>query len=230
MRSILIFVASLLAFTIPAAAQVYNAGDAPTDPDTIYFNGISGADADLGTLIPGLTASMTILLESVTDVGDNNEWIFEIMMVNTSSDPISSNLTAVGFNTGPDAISMEVSTDGVYFVETDPGGHFPVGIGNLDVCVTGFNGNCTGGGGGLAEGESDTFWLMLTLDDGINDLTLSDFGVRYQAIYGDGYDGISGVGMTSTIPEPATWMMMIIGFGMVTAATRRTRRRAGVTV
>lgn len=46
-----------------------------------------------------------------------------------------------------------------------------------------------------------------------------------------GYDRteyyISGM-MVSGIPEPATWLMMIIGFGIVSASTRRSRRTSSI--
>lgn len=46
-----------------------------------------------------------------------------------------------------------------------------------------------------------------------------------------GYDRpqyyISGM-MVSGIPEPATWLMMIIGFGIVSASTRRSRRASSI--
>jgi hypothetical protein len=35
--------------------------------------------------------------------------------------------------------------------------------------------------------------------------------------------------LTSAVPEPATWAMMLIGFGMVAAAARGRRRHAGAT-
>lgn len=45
------------------------------------------------------------------------------------------------------------------------------------------------------------------------------------------YDGqeyyISSM-LVSEIPEPATWLMMIIGFGIVSAATRRSRRSTSI--
>ena len=231
MRSILFIISCLLAFALPAAAQTYTIGDTtPSDSDTIDFNGLS----ELGggeVLVDGLTASMTYLLQSVThDGGDNtNDWLLQISVTNTSTAPTTSNVTAVGFDMGGYESIISASADGVYFTEVDPDGHFPMGLGNLDVCVTGFNGQCSGNGGGLAEGESETFYLMLTMSDAIESFTMSDFAVRYQAIYsGEDFNGASGIGLVTTVPEPATWLMMIIGFGIVSASTRRTRYKTRV--
>lgn len=232
MRSILFIVSCLLAFALPAAAQTYTVGDStPTDSENINFNGLS----ELGggsVLVDGLTASMTYLLQSIThDGGDNtNDWLLQISVSNTSTAPTTSTLTAVGFDMGGYDNIVSASADGVYFSEVDTNGQFPMGLGRLDVCVTGFNSQCAGNGGGLTAGESETFYLMLTMSDAITSFTMSDFAVRYQAIYsGEDFQGASGIGLVTIIPEPATWLMMIIGFGIVGASTRRTRHKANLT-
>lgn len=232
MRSILVLISCLLAFALPAAAQTYTVSDVtPTDSETIDFNGLS----ELGgseVLVDGLTSSMTYLLQSIThDGGDNtNDWLLQISVSNTSTAPTTSTLTAVGFDMGGYDSIISASADGVYFSEVDTNGQFPMGVGRLDVCVTGFNGQCAGGGGGLTAGETETFYLMLTMSDAITSFTMSDFAVRYQAIYsGEDFQGASGIGLVTTIPEPATWLMMIIGFGIVSASTRRTRHKANIT-
>lgn len=61
-------------------------------------------------------------------------------------------------------------------------------------------------------------------------LTLDNFAVRYQStgLNGEG----SGVGqpITTPVPEPTTWAMMLLGFGFVGGAMRSAKRRQKLTV
>ena len=228
MRSILVLISCLMAFALPASAQVYTDGDVtPTGTESINFNGLTESGGSQ-VLVNGLTASLDYLLQSVTHDGGagTNDWVFQMSVTNTTTAPTTSTLTAIGFDMGGYGAIISGSTDGVYFSEVDLNGQFPMGLGRLDVCVTGFNGQCAGGGGGLTAGQSETFYLMLTMSDSITSFTIDNFAVRYQAINGDGFEGASGIGLVTTIPEPATWLMMIIGFGIVSASARRSRRMA----
>ena len=225
MRSIFILISCLVAFAIPAAAQEYTfdtAGDTSGVVDLDY--GSSG-----GVYIPGLTASMTYTLVSVLDDGfGNNNWLFNASVTNTSSGDITaSTITGLGFNV--DATVESAAAAGVYFDTTSLNSN----ISNatwLDVCVWS-GGSCAGGGGGVTLGDSSAFTLSLAVDDGITSLMLSDLTVRYQAIAGTDYNGSgSAIGtFVSEVPEPATWMMMIIGFGIVSASARRSHRMVSVT-
>lgn len=246
MRSILLYLTCMLAFALPASAQDYSYSSGDVTPqitaDEVNFNGISGAEADVGTLINGLSASMTILLQNFQEVDEaTNTWTFLITMTNTST-TMQSNLTSVAFDvTGGDGsiVSATVTHDGgdVYFVSSDIDSHLP-NIGSLDLCITGANGNCTGGGGGLYAGDdgggnwinqSGSFILTIEMAAAVDPLQFMNFGVRYQGITGGIYDGASGIGLVTTIPEPATWLMMIIGFGIVSASARRSKRHTSVT-
>lgn len=57
----------------------------------------------------------------------------------------------------------------------------------------------------------------------------STMGESFNFAFDDGKSGqqyyISSM-LVSEIPEPATWLMMIIGFGIVSASTRRSRRHS----
>lgn len=77
-------------------------------------------------------------------------------------------------------------------------------------------------------GVFDIYGLVFTLLDGnaVNLWSNGDFGGG--ATYGVGVtdgqsvlDYVGGVSLTASVPEPATWALMIVGFGLVGAATRR---------
>jgi hypothetical protein len=95
-------------------------------------------------------------------------------------------------------------------------------LGNFEICVSDVN--CAGGAsGGPTLGNSGTGSLTLNFADGTSSVSLDDFYVRYQSIFGPGLDDDeSGVGVV--VPEAATWMMMLTGFGAIGYATRRRRR------
>lgn len=222
MRSLLLYLTCLLAFALPASAQEYTFG---TVGNTSGVVNIDYGSSD-GVYIPGLTASMTYTLISISVVGDNNEWKFSGSVTNTSSGDITaSTISAFGFNIDA-AVELATAT-GVYFDTTN----LTANISNatwLDVCVYG-SGSCAGGGGGVTLGNSSAFTLILTIDDEVTSIMLSDLTVRYQAIAGTEYSGSgSAIGTVSVIPEPATWLMMIIGFGIVSASARRSKRHTSV--
>ena len=85
-----------------------------------------------------------------------------------------------------------------------------------DVLTTNFGAN------GLTGTENSATYIFRTSATAFNNL--GTFGIL---------DGSSLEGRTyqptSAVPEPATWMMMLAGFGMVGAATRYRRRKTAVT-
>jgi hypothetical protein len=86
-------------------------------------------------------------------------------------------------------------------------------------------------------GFFDIYGLVFTLDDGnaVNLWSNGDFGGG--AVYGAAVMNRTDildyteepVALTPAVPEPATWALMIAGFGLIGAAMRR-RQRARVTV
>jgi len=55
------------------------------------------------------------------------------------------------------------------------------------------------------------------------------YGIRFSNPTGQGSFEFDNLAFTNAVPEPATWAMMLVGFGMVGAAARR-RRAAGTLV
>ena len=78
-------------------------------------------------------------------------------------------------------------------------------------------------------GNTGTGTFTLNFSSAKTTVSLSDLYVRYQSVYGGDEWGGSAVGEVVTsnaVPEPATWAMMIVGFGAIGSTLRSARRRA----
>nr|WP_199318278.1 cistern family PEP-CTERM protein [Leptolyngbya sp. FACHB-541] len=196
---------SLLAAS-PASAFVLNGGNVTVSADDanrsfdIFFDGSINEKS-----VSGLSSKATFTFLGFSSVGKNTEAAFKILLSNTSSNGISSRSSALGFdvnqtllgvghsdNAGSTRVSGLFSNDGE--------GAFPNQFGDLDVCFT--NGNtCQGGqNGGVYTGSSDSFLPILAFSGNVNTFTLSNFGVRYQSINGNGFNDDSGTGHGSSPP------------------------------
>lgn len=73
-------------------------------------------------------------------------------------------------------------------------------------------------------GFTSDFGSTLTWE-GIRDLTVDGRSVTdFTAISGDtGFDFRRGLGATAPVPEPTTWAIMVLGFGLIGASLRRAR-------
>lgn len=79
-----------------------------------------------------------------------------------------------------------------------------------------------------AQGANPTFGVEMTLEVLADLGSVSDFyhtaGLQLQAPSGVTFTSESGVFLTSGgVPEPATWAMLIVGFGMIGAVSRKRR-------
>lgn len=216
-------IASAGAASPAAAAITVGAGGSATitsdttigDNFTLTFDG-----SENGAVIPGLTSSLTLTFEGI----QNNSYVFDYSLTNTSSSPTTSSaVTAFGFDINPNATLSSSSVDGTFSVVSS--GQVSQGY-NLEMCFkNGQNNNCAGSPGnqGVALGDTGTGTITLGFSSLPDSITLSDYLVRYQAVNGSG----SAIGQpTPAVPEPSTWAMMLLGFGAVGVSMRRTRRRA----
>jgi len=184
------------------------------DSAVLDFNGIVE-----GVVDPDLDADLTLTLLSITG-GTDYEFSYDLEN-NSSGDDLGARLTSFGFNVDPNFSTAAVTGT---FDDWDFG-NVPGGLPDVEFCATLSMPNCSGGGGGgVVVGATGTGTITLSFavapPAGVD---LTGFYVRYQSL-GPDEEG-SGVGVPG-IPEPATWAMMIMGFGGVGAMIRQRRRQA----
>lgn len=241
---------SSLAFTPTASAFTFTDSN---DPDTRWDTvGITNDDVGKSfkvhydgsvntQLVSGLSALTKYTFLGFTYLNNDTFANFEILVKNTSNNGIKSRVSAIGFNTNLTEISG--STTGVnptspVYSKVHVGGQFPNQFGNIDVCITNGN-NCQGGGNGgvtsagysvsgATQGEA-TFKTSIRLNEAnANTIALSNFGVRFQSINGNGLNGASGTGKgwikkpkdPNKVPEPMTGAALL-AVGAVLAMKKR---------
>lgn len=221
---------ALLALSLtsaPAHAVSFVSGPGSVSLDrTDDFSWTVNFTATVGDNLPGTTGSVTFNFLSAV----GNVWNFSYSVDNTSTAPsASSRLGVFGFDTSGTVTSVSTGA-GNRFSAALNGGNFS-GLGNREVCF--FSGpNCNGSGGnGVTVAEAPvpgTFSLTLSMM--MDTLVLSDFAARWQATGPNAEGSNSGPGTITftpppgAIPEPATWAMMIMGFGLVGMGLRRGKR------
>ena len=232
MRRVLMTAAAIAAFvtaTPAMAALTLNPDGSITTSgtsggtQTVFLNGMT----DGPTVIPGLTAQISLTFTSVTNGGLTYNFSYDVF--NSSSAPITaSRVSSFGFNTDPNVSGGSVTGtfNTLHFGTAD---NFPI-IADPEVCVFASNnppnGVCTGSGGGVDICQHGTGTLTLNFSSAPGSITLGSFVDRYQSITGAG-NTQSAVGQqVPGVPEPATWGMMLLGFGGIGMALRRRRRDA----
>ena len=179
-----------------------------------------------GTVTNNVTAQGTFGFTGVSNGGKTYNFTYNLL--NNSN--YDSRLSSFGFNAAPDISS--VSSTG-YFGYASTNTNYPQ-LGNIEICFTAVsNGTCTGNGAGLTSNpdQSGSGTFALTFANVMSSIELSDFAVRFQAINPTINGSSSGVGTGSLIgldggvvsaaPDPATWMLMLTGFGLVGYSMRR---------
>lgn len=202
---------------------------------TIDFDGFSGSSS--GT-VDNLTSSITFTLDSIS----GSTYNFSYSAANTTDGGLTSNLSSFAFNVDPD-ISSATST-GAYpysFVAdgsaSDPS--YPNQIGAVDVCFKAANSGSCSNGGGVAEGNTGTGNLSLAFTTAPEEITLSDFFVRYQGITGAGNvssatgqqtsssTSTTTTSTTSGTTVPAPGMAGLLALALIALGFFRRRRPVG---
>ena len=238
-RDIAAAAAAAIALTVAtsaSAAVTQLQFTAPSAGPQIYFNGLVPGTSDP---YPGLGATFTLALDSITNGG--YRWNFSYQLANVST--LDSRLTVVGWDIDADLASAS-GLSGLF--TTSGSGNMSFG-GAKDFCLkaSGGSANCSGGGGGgLDEGTSGSGVFSLNFASQIvggtnkhpivtpvaapTELTFNNFGVHYQSVplisSTVGVPGVPPPEPQGGVPEPATWAMLILGFfGMGSAIRRRAR-------
>ena len=189
----------------PAFAQsaTINGAPLPAAGTTIHFGGPAGSTAT-SDLFLQLTGANT-----ATGVYD-----FSYSFTNTNASV--SNLTGFGFTADPTLLA--ISGTGLSFIVNPI--NFPGGF-DVDACAYAGN-NCD-----AANNQGDLFSgvFHLTFAGGTTSIALDDFVARYASL--TQLNNISGEGTpVRGVPEPATWAMMLLGFGGIGLTVRRGRKQA----
>lgn len=80
-------------------------------------------------------------------------------------------------------------------------------------------------------GAVDLVEAPLAIDDGAHTMQIIGGYNQYQSTNAQAFGGVTfKVTNLSAVPEPATWGMMIVGFGMAGSMVRSTRRRNAATL
>jgi hypothetical protein len=222
-----------LALTTPAYASINVTGSGDTTAATITSGTAAGDNFTItfdaeenGTILSGLSSYLTLTFVSAS----SGNYVFNYLLGNTSS--TASQVTGFGFDTNPTINVGNSSSTGTFQVVSSGG----MASNSLDICFKNnpLNNQCESstGNSGVAAGATSTTSPLgqITLNFGSttpDQITLSNFLDRYQGIPGPNGTTISAVGHPTGVPEPATWAMMLLGFGGIGMAMRRRRATDG---
>ena len=235
MLSLAAMAAAACTASVANAATVL-AFDSAGDSYTVNFNGETGSPL---VVMPGLSANIIYTLGSIGNAG--KAWNFSYTIKDTSGAPVTaSTITAFGFDANPN-FSSATNLTGLFNNFSSTGE--PAGVpSNVDFCLTDHSGNCSGSSGGLGQGNSATGTFTLNFSSAKSEVDFGSLFVRYEDVRsGHTFDlrrddegddeggGVKGVGFPTAggVPEPASWALMVGGFGMAGGMLRR--RRTAVT-
>lgn len=219
----LLFAAAACAALAPANAAVNLTSGDVGDSFTIDFDGAAGTPAAAGVL-----TSITYTLTAVS--ADLKAYSFDYAVANTSATAARS--VSYGFNvggTGGAALASVTGLSGTFDVLAlgkTLEGHA------VDVCfkVGGNSNNCNGGANaGVLKDGTGSGSFTLNFSGAANEIAFDDFLMKYQsvAVLDDSSTRVPGAlhvdPGTPAVPEPATWAMLVLGFGLVGAGMRRRR-------
>lgn len=212
--------AAMAVIAIPSAANA-----------VVFANVNDSATFTFGGTEPGTSATLVLTLTAENEA--SGQFTFGYTLTNTSntgSNP-AGRISSFGFNDVNNVIASVGTVSGTAtgaFDTVNFNANYPNSLGNREICVfDGPAGTCTGNGNGVTVGSPGvgTFTLDYVANN-MTELNFSDFAVRYQATGANRNGSGTGVGtIAPPVPEPATWAMMLVGFGATGAAMRRSRRK-----
>ncbi len=239
MRKMLFALCLLLAAAASNAASIQTVNSVG-DTFAVNLNGIVDyGNPQTATVMQGLSASAQFTVQSWNYDSKTGKTTvkFDIVVDNTSDSKVwqSAVITAVGFDTDPNALSG--TTSGVFsrFVSgSTSNAKFPTGAGfAVEYCASGNKNTCNGSGKTPlnVNDPNGTATVTMVFAGPLSQLDFSNFGIRWQALDSTrfGLNGGSGIGIptltTPPIPEPTAMAVFGLGALMVGAALRKRARQ-----
>jgi hypothetical protein len=217
--------AAMALAAIPSAANATYTFDSVGDSVNLTFGGTA----------PNTAANLVMTLTGLDTA--NGIFTFSYTLTNISTGQnLSSRVSGFGFNdignltltSGAGSQTGASTNDPNGFHDIVFGKNISGGNNKMDICLT--DNNCSGGAsGGATLLNPSTGTFKLDYLGSLSSLTIDDITVRYQST-GANANG-SGIGTVVSdnpppaVPEPATWAMMLAGFGATGFAMRRARRK-----
>jgi PEP-CTERM motif-containing protein len=210
-------VLSLTVLTTQARAATITLGlGLNQNPADVIFSAIGGNPPTL------MTATLDFLDVDITTTTAD----FQVKVTNNTNSAFNQRVHSIGFNTDPNPATASMTTAGSVFTNVSTNDNFP-SFHTVDVCLFSPN-QCSGGGqpGNLAEGASDTFTFRLT-GTFTNGITLNGFAIKFQGDLGSFEFGDTPPGEPPpvvppvTVPEPASMLLVGLGFAASLAGARR---------
>jgi PEP-CTERM motif len=207
-----VFLTALAATAVATATPVF-AQSATVNGSTVATLTVGGPGTTISFGGPaGTTASADLFLQLTGASTTTGDYTFSYTFTNTN--PSISNLVNFGFDTSP-TLGGITGTGMNFYLN-------PNGTLNVNACA----GPLAASNCDAANGQGDLFSGSFTLDfaNNTSSITLNDFVDRYASLSQIG--GISGEGTpVRGVPEPATWALMLLGFGGIGMAMRRSNKR-----
>ncbi|HEY9807991.1 MAG TPA: cistern family PEP-CTERM protein [Halomicronema sp.] len=236
-----------LAASIPAEAFTFNSSGVQVDASDVGQSFTAKFDGKVGdNKVKGLSSEATFKFLGLTTLVDKTEANFEITMLNNSSGNILSRTTALGFdlsdsqgnklnllgvgNAGGNSTGNTRSQGQIF--RKDFSGEI-ANLGIVDVCFTDANACNDNSANGVDNNPNTrltnqaTVNATLAFSGSVKQFALSNFGVRYENINGEGYVGATGAGefkipttQKQSIPEPTTVSAVLLA-GVLLLSRRR---------
>ena len=212
--------AALIAIAIPSAANATYTFDSVGDT--------TGAIAFDDFFNTGMSAQLTLTLTAINAATGTYTFSYNLLNNSNATTNAGSRVSSFGFDDDQASNPTGTINSGPFNVVDTNGANYPNTIGTINICLFQGGGQCTGNGHGPTPGNFVAGSFTLDYPGSVSSLTLDNFAVRYQ---NTGNNGGSSTGLEipppppPSVPEPATWAMMLVGFGATGFAMRRTRRK-----
>jgi hypothetical protein len=226
---------------LAAFAVLALAGSAQAATTTIYSNDFSvdaagftgggalenaliGGEQYLGALTQGATAVLTLNTAGINSLTLNFD-LYGILSLDGDTAGTGPDVFKVGVDAGPVLLNDTFSNFSFQTQTYGPGASNPGRTGS-DAALYGHLGYYWRPEVYFPDGGDSTYHFSFTFAPTGASTTIRFFGDATQVVADERF-GIDNVVVLGAVPEPASWAMMILGFGTAGAALRRRRTVAG---